>query len=230
MKSASLIVVFLLLFHSIYANNDSIVVNKPAKKSIVLPVVIASACVGLGLVLDKPVHSFARDHQTTFLSSATDVTDALGEKTIMVPVLLTAFGSSFLLKDDKLKTTSWNAIKSVVMTSIVVEGLKISAGRSRPFTGEGNTSFHPFTGNDMYKSLPSGHASLAFAIVTPFAESYSRWLYVIPASVAAGRVWQQQHWLTDVMVGGGIGWLSGYLFSHSNKKVVVGPQGLVIWF
>jgi membrane-associated phospholipid phosphatase len=169
-------------------------------------------------------------NQSSLSHDITNVTDLMGSKNLMVPALLATFGGSFLIKDDKLKSTSWNAIKSVVTTSITVEMLKVSIGRARPFVGEGNMSFHPFNGNDIYKSMPSGHSSFAFALFTPFAETYSRWIYVLPASVAIGRVWQQKHWLSDVVIGGGIGWLSGYLFTHSKKKIVVTPNGFVIWF
>lgn len=195
-----------------------------------LPVLFTTAGIGAGLALDKPAFHFADHHQTSFFHSATNITNGFGEKTIVIPALFTVFGTSFIIKDERLKTTSWNAIKSVIATSIFTEGIKYSTGRARPFTGEDNLSFHPFSGEDIYKSMPSGHASLAFAIFTPFAETYSRWIYIVPASVAIGRVYQQKHWLSDVMIGGAMGWVSGYMFNHSKKKVVVGPGGLVIWF
>ena len=212
------------------AQTDSLQLTPKPRQSLWLPLAAASVSIGLGLTLDKPVHSFAINHQTSFFSQVSHVTDALAEKTIVVPALLTTFAGSYLLKDEKLKTTAWNAIKSVMVTSILTEGIKITVGRGRPFVSGNNLSFNSFNGNDAYKSFPSGHSSFAFAVFTPFAETYSRWLYLVPASVALGRVYQQKHWLTDVMVGGAMGWASGYLFTHSKKKVVVGPGGLVIWF
>ncbi|HLW07688.1 MAG TPA: phosphatase PAP2 family protein, partial [Marinilabiliaceae bacterium] len=82
---------------------------------------------------------------------------------------------------------------------------------------------------DSYKSLPSGHASLAFAVFTPFAENYSRWLYAIPISVAFGRVYQNKHWFSDVVVGSSIGFISGWLFTH-NKNVQLLPNGVIVKF
>ena len=216
---------------NVFASNNSLpVAGNRQHSSPIVPIIIATTGVGLSLVLDKPVFQLAHHNQTPFSRNVTKVTDMLGEKTYLVPALLTTFGGSLVIKNTKLRNTSWNAIKAVMLTSLSVEGLKTGIGRARPFMNEGNLSFHSFNGNDVYKSMPSGHSSFAFALLTPFAETYSRWIYVIPASVAMGRVWQQKHWLSDVVVGGGIGWLSGYLFTHSKKKIIVTPQGLVIWF
>jgi hypothetical protein len=212
------------------AQTDSLQLIPKSRHQAWIKVATVGAGIGAGVLLDQPVHSFTIHHQTSFFNQVSHISDALGEKTIVVPALLTTFAGSYLLKDEKLKTTAWNAIKSVLVTSVFTEGVKISAGRERPFVSGNNLSFNSFDGQDVYKSFPSGHSSFAFAVFTPFAETYSRWLYLVPASVALGRVYQQKHWLTDVMVGGAIGWASGYLFTHSKKKVVVGPGGLVIWF
>jgi membrane-associated phospholipid phosphatase len=137
----------------------------------------------------------------------------------------------FIIRDQKLQDVSMAAIKTVVVTAVLTEAIKYAAGRARPYTGEGAGSFHPFPGNrEPYKSFPSGHTSLAFAVFTPFAEGYSRWIYAIPMAVGAGRVMQDKHWVSDVAFGGGIGFLAGYFFYHTGKRVVPIPNGLVLYF
>lgn len=218
---------------SVSAQTDSLKLQ-PVKvyqpKKVWVPVAASVATLGIGFLVEEPVNSFMIHHQNNFCDGLTNFTDNLGNPKYMGPALLATFGGSYLLKDDRLKKTSWNAIKAVMMSSVTTEALKISIGRARPFMNEGHTSFDPFNRTDNYKSMPSGHSSFAFAVFTPFAETYSRWIYVVPAAVALGRVYQEKHWLTDVMVGSSIGWISGYLFTHSKKKIVVTPGGLVIWF
>ena len=209
------VILFALVFPLILkAQPDSLKLIPKSHHQSWITVGTVGVAIGAGALLDQPVHSFAIHHQTSLFNQVSHVTDALGEKTIVVPALLTTFAGSYFLKDEKLKTTAWNAIKSVIVTSVFTEGVKISAGRERPFVSGNSLSFNCFSYRDDFKSLPSGHASLAFAVFTPFAETYSRWLYLVPASVALGRVYQQKHWLTDVMVGGAIGWASGYLFNN----------------
>jgi membrane-associated phospholipid phosphatase len=182
-------------------------------------------------LIDEPVVSFSRTNQTNFLKTVAHYTDAGGEKKIVVPgILLTYVTARFLIKDERLKNTTLNSIQSVIVTAVATEGIKYLAGRARPFTGEGAYSFQPFPiGVDRYKSLPSGHASLAFALFTPFAETYSRWIYVVPVSVALGRVYQDKHWLSDVVTGSGLGLISGILFTHHENFQII-PNGLRIYF
>ncbi len=192
--------------------------------------VMATATIG-AFFLDAPVRDHVITHPSDFKARFSEITDVFGEKTIVVPAVVTAYGlGRFVFKDAKLQLTAFQSAEAILATGIVTEGIKIAAGRARPFMNEGNDSFHPASwSDDRYKSLPSGHASLAFAVFTPFAENYSRWLYLVPASVAAGRVLQDKHWVSDVVVGSCIGFISGYLFTH-NENIQLLPGGVVVKF
>jgi membrane-associated phospholipid phosphatase len=182
-------------------------------------------------IIDEHVTGFLRSNQTSFLDTSASLTDMGGEKTIVIPAVLLTYGTArFVLKDERLQTATLNSIQSIIVTAIATEGIKIITGRARPFNNEGPYAFRPFpAGEDRYKSLPSGHTSLAFALFTPYAETYSRWIYLVPASVAMGRVYQDKHWLSDVVMGGGIGLVSGILFTrHDNIQII--PNGLRVYF
>ena len=210
---------------------DSLQTEPSTKRqpSRILPGLVIAA--GTSFLLDKPTHSFIGKHQTPILKDVANVADFAGEKTIILPALLLTYGTArFITKDARLCRTSLNAMQAVVVTAIATETVKITTGRARPFTENGPWSFQPFPGNrDEYKSLPSGHASLAFAVFTPFAETYSRWIYLIPISVAAGRVYQDKHWLSDVAVGSGLGLISGLLFTHHDNVQII-PNGIRVCF
>jgi membrane-associated phospholipid phosphatase len=201
----------------------------PPRLQMIIPGVAGLATASF--IVDNQLIGFFRSNQSGFLNTAANYTDMGGEKRIVVPALLLTYGSArFLFRDEKLHTASLNAIQSVIVTAIATEGTKIVTGRARPFTGEGAYAFQPFPGGvDRFKSLPSGHASLAFAMFTPFAETYSRWIYIVPVSVAAGRVYQDKHWMSDVLVGGGFGLVSGILFTH-HPRVQIIPSGLRVYF
>jgi membrane-associated phospholipid phosphatase len=214
------------------AESDStIIIRQPFVKQMVKPTLFVAAGTSVAFLLDKPAQSVMLRSQSAFGDDFTRISNYLGDKKIMVPALAATLGSSYLLNDSRLKRTSWDAVKSLVVASIVAEAFKTSAGRARPFMNEGPHSFHPFNGADYYKSLPSGHATVAFAIFTPYAETYSRWLYLVPASVAYSRMYKNKHWFSDVVVGGGLGFLSGYFFSHHpRKKIVLIPGGVTVYF
>ncbi len=198
--------------------------------SILKPAVAVGGLVALSFMLDERVQKGASS--VNYLANIGSITDYAGEKTIIIPSLLLTYGlGRFVIKDKQLQKVAMASIKTVVVSAILTESLKHAFGRARPFTNEGTNSYQPFPGSkDQYKSLPSGHATFAFAVFTPFAEGYSRWIYVVPVSVAAGRVFQNKHWFSDVAVGGGIGFITGYLFYHYKKRVEPIPNGLVIYF
>jgi len=211
-------------------NQDTCFVQ-PYKKQLVKNAIIVSTATALAFTLDKPVNNWMQGLAKSNGSGVADVANVFGEKTILIPALGATWGISYLIKDKRLKQTSWNAIKAVAVTAIATEGIKISAGRARPFTNEEPRSFHPFSNTDKYKSLPSGHTSLAFAVFTPFAESYSRWIYAVPASVAFARMYKNKHWFSDVVLGGSIGFISGWIFTHHPKKnIQVSADGLIVYF
>ncbi|MBI9064830.1 MAG: phosphatase PAP2 family protein, partial [Marinilabiliaceae bacterium] len=187
--------------------------------------------VGVAVALDKPMQNWMVDHQSTFGSDIADVVSVFGEKKIIIPALGVTLGVSYLIKDEKLKRASWNAVKAVAVTALATEGIKVAAGRARPFVDEGPHFYQPFSKTDRYMSLPSGHTSLAFAVFTPYAETYSRWIYVLPASVGFARMYNNKHWFSDVVLGGSIGFISGWIFTHyPRKNIEVSANGIVVFF
>ena len=201
------------------------------RKNVVKISVIAGVSSVLALSLDEPMHRFIQNNQNTFADGFANGVNIFGEKLFIVPAVGLSWGAGYLFKEDKLKQTSWNAIKSIAVTAISTEILKISVGRARPFMEEGAYSFHPFSNEDYYKSLPSGHVSLAFAAFTPYAETYSRWLYVFPTSVAFARMYKNKHWFSDTVIGAGLGFFSGWIFTHHPKsQIQVSSNGIIFYF
>src|SRR5690554_2580942 len=201
--------------------------------SVTLPQVAAVAG-GLTLaafLVDEPLRDFMQRNQSGFGDGFSRITDVAGEKTVVVPALLATYGTArWLVQDEELQGVALQAMQAVVTTALATEGLKHLAGRARPFREEGAFVFAPFPGSDdSFKSLPSGHASLAFALFTPFAEAYSRWLYVVPVAVAAGRVYDDKHWTSDVLLGGALGFVSAWIFVHQPNVSII-PGGLRLYF
>jgi len=185
---------------------------------------------GAALLIDENVSRFMVNNQTNFWKSFCRISDMGGEKTIVIPALLITYGTSFLIENKRLQRTAEASIKSVLATAIATETLKQTFGRARPYMGLGAFHSQPFPFNNDFLAMPSGHTSLAFAIFTPFAETYTRWIYIIPVSVAFGRVYQNRHWVSDVIVGGSLGFLAGYFFSNGRRQIEVIPNGMRVWF
>jgi membrane-associated phospholipid phosphatase len=100
------------------------------------------------------------------------------------------------------------AIEALGHTQVVVFAVKQLTNRERPVDGTGN-----FWGGG--NSFPSGHSASSFAVATVFAYEYSDHIavpiaaYSIASAVSISRLGARRHWMSDVVVGGSLGFLLG---------------------
>ena len=108
----------------------------------------------------------------------------------------------------RLRDTGREAIEaSILAAGLVTPAIKRVVGRSRPLANEGAFAFAPFSSNE---SFPSGHATNAFAVASVFAAHAHGWLvpavaYTLATGVAASRMNDNVHFLSDVVTGAAIG-------------------------
>lgn len=107
--------------------------------------------------------------------------------------------------DTHWTETGFLAGEAVLNSLMVVEGLKYTLGRQRPFQGDGNGAF--FQGGT---SFPSEHAAAAWAAAGVIAHEYPGPLtkiavYSLASLVSFSRVRARQHFPSDVLVGTVIG-------------------------
>lgn len=112
-------------------------------------------------------------------------------------------------------------VKSELLVGVLTYSLKRITAVPRPDTGQ-PTSF------------PSGHTAQAFAAATFMVKEYghkSIWYsisaYTVAASVGTLRVLNNRHWVSDVLVGAGIGILSTNLvyLTHQYRWGKKGSRG-----
>ncbi len=193
---------------------------------------IFGGVLGSAFLLDEELKELMVNNQSRFLSGFTDVSNEFGEKKYMAPAAFATWAIATAIDDKRLSTTSMNSMKALICGAALIEGTKFISGRARPDMELGSMHFEAFNGTEnSYKSFPSGHAFVAWAIFTPFAEEYSKWVYAIPASVSLARMYRNRHWFSDVVFGGGIGYFAGlYFHKRKNQKVIFDGKGVVIKF
>jgi membrane-associated phospholipid phosphatase len=104
-----------------------------------------------------------------------------------------------LTGDAKLAGFGRDAAGSLLVSTVLVSGLKVSVGRTRPNGGE--------------RGFPSGHSITAFCFA-PVVEAYWGWEAALPAyglAVLTGlaRIEGDNHYLSDVIAGATLGVLVG---------------------
>ena len=107
--------------------------------------------------------------------------------------------------DEHWSETGFLAGEAALNSLVMIEGLKYSLRRERPFQGNGSGSF--FQGGT---SFPSEHAAAAWAVAGVIAHEYPGPLtkllaYGAASAVSYSRVRGRQHFPSDVFVGGILG-------------------------
>jgi len=150
-----------------------------------------------------------------------EVYDHISPKRFSTALSIAMLTGGLAFKDKKLLETSRLMFESLLITQWITTWSKDFFGRSRPYTGKGPHHFELFaaSGAQGSRSMPSGHTSSAFAMMTVIAERYDRWWMKIPAytfavSVACQRMNSRQHWASDVIAGAGIGYWVGSTLAH----------------
>jgi membrane-associated phospholipid phosphatase len=171
-------------------------------------VVLASA------LLDKPVDRFVKNH------AASTVLHKWGNVAQAMPVVLVgAAGAAIAFGDERLQNIGIISLESVAAAVGVAVGAKYVVGRARPREELGPWSQVGSNGRRADASFPSGHSTIAFAAVTPFAQEYDApWLYGVAALGAAGRVANRQHWVSDVVAGSVVGYVMGSWLWQSQRN------------
>jgi len=104
---------------------------------------------------------------------------------------------------------------SVGLAGILTDIIKPILGRARPIelAREGLYGFHAFSFGATWNSMPSGHATtafaLAFVLIALFPPGRPLWL-MLAVLLAISRVMVNAHYLSDVVAGGVVGWLVVY--------------------
>lgn len=123
---------------------------------------------------------------------------------------------------DEIRRVGKNLLQTLVYSSIVTTSMKVIVGRSRPFKNEGAYHYQPFTVHDENMSLPSGHTTVAFALSSVLAAEIdntfaSVGLFTLASLTGISRMYEDRHWLSDVLLGAAIGTSTGYFVVHKNR-------------
>jgi membrane-associated phospholipid phosphatase len=118
-------------------------------------------------------------------------------------------------KSNKVSHLGFDLLRALIVSQSLTQGIKVAAGRNRP-TGE-------------CCSFPSGHASATFATAAVLERHLGyrgAWpTFVVASYVAASRLHDQRHYLSDVLFGGALGIASGWTVvgRHGRSSYALAP-------
>ena len=190
--------------------------------SIVISILISVFCSGIAQAFDESLHTKIQ----SWHSPSGEIVMNYGERFggFVAPALgIFPYLAASLNQPKNLsqieysnKITVWRDMSRALLASTAVVWLgKVIVGRARPYVGEGAYSFQPFSFSDSnWNSFPSGHTASAFAaasVLSHWADNtfVSVFMYSSATLTAYARMYEGKHWLSDVLVGGALGYLAG---------------------
>ena len=190
------------------------------------------AATGIAFANDQSIRNRLNDPHDAFGRTISDIGNGFGDGVIVYSSLLTlSVGSKALNKKGVYGVTS-RALKSTLLGGASAIVLKVITGRDRPLNSiDDPYSFHPFRFKD--NALPSGHTAVAFALATSFArETPDQWtdlgFFTLATVTAYARMHDDKHWLSDVLLGAGVGILSARFVHRFQAKLAVAPGGVAM--
>lgn len=170
-------------------------------------------------------------NERTFNKDNVNASNYLLGGELAVPVALYSLG---LFKGDAHASETGLLSGEALADAVVVEEIsKIIMRRERPlYNNAAGDFFAPNVGTN--GSFPSSHSTLAWSVAAVIAGEYpSGWVqagvYTTATAVSLTRVLGQEHFPTDVLVGGAAGWLLGhYVFKkHGGSHIAHGSEAKV---
>ena len=152
---------------------------------------------------------------------------------------LALWGIGRLVKAPTLADVTFHAAEAVVVGSVAAQLVRGPLGRSRPYVTnyEDQYDFHPFKGfgNFAYRAFPSIHTSSAFAVATVYTLETQRrnrnaaWIvgpiaYALAAGPGLARLYNGQHWASDILAGAFVGSMAGAKVVKYNHAVAPGNR------
>lgn len=181
---------------------------------------------GLSFTIDKKVKKFSQDQKfrSPFLNNLTKIDKYFGTGKSAIIVSGGTLLIGLVTNDDNITNAGIMLTESLFFSNIITQSLKMILGRERP--NETDNNFHfigPNLRYDKFQALPSGHSTTAFAICTVVAgltdNCYLKALCYSPAIITSfARIYNNRHWLSDVILSSLIGYYTGQKVLSIHQK------------
>lgn len=173
--------------------------------------IFGGATAGL-IAADRYIQRAAPDTPT--LRTVGNDASHLGQAYTLLPIAAGFYFIGTEKGSDHFRESGLLSFEAVADAALVELGMKLIAGRERPYQGRGNGAFQQ-SPSRYNSSFPSGHTIVTFAMGSVIAHEYphhwwvSLMIYGYGAGVAAARLAANQHFPGDGLAGGVMGWFIG---------------------
>ncbi|EAR02485.1 phosphatase PAP2 family protein [Maribacter sp. HTCC2170] len=166
---------------------------------------LVSAGAGGLFLVDYETSDFLRERKDNVPQFIREYGEFIGNPENNYIMTAGVYFSGLITKNEKLRRTGVLLVSSASATGFLQQIMKSVVGRARPLSDHSKATFDPFNKSRNYHSFPSGHAMMAFTNAYAIGKQFKNpWvkggIYTIGLVPGISRVWDGQHWLSDVAV------------------------------
>ena len=191
---------------------------------------MAVGAVGVVSVFDHGVDDWVQDHRSSSSDRVARTFRNGGQPEVVFGIPGGILAAGVISGRPGLRRSGGRVLASVVTAGLVTGALKEVAGRFRPDDTTDQYVFRPFSNHD---ALPSGHATMAFALATSLsAELHRPWATALLYAGATGTAWSRlndhKHWLSDVLAGATVGITAANVMEGRWRVFGLGPPRFLV--
>jgi membrane-associated phospholipid phosphatase len=195
------------------------------------------------MILDRRIAESVSDpsgsfQRSGFLRDRADEFNEISEQPLFLAGLA-AYGIGRLAHAPTLADISLHAAEAVFVATISAQIVRIPLGRARPVVSNGTDPFvfHPFKGVSSrdYRAFPSVHTASTYAAAAVISgETARRWpgarwivtpvAYSLAILPGLSRMYLNEHWASDVVMGTFFGVFAGQKIVHYNHSTNPGNR------
>ncbi len=186
---------------------------------------VSLGAVGIFLAMDESLNrGLAGTAQPAYLDRPLEWGEEWGRLRTMQYSSIALYVGGLISGSDPIRVTGRLLGEALFLGGLPAITMQYGLGRSRPLSGKGAWDYQYFEWANEFQSLPSGHATVAFAASTVLAKRIDRVWASIPLYAAAGLTalslgWSNQHWPSDLVVGAALGYLAGsFVVSREEER------------
>lgn len=193
---------------------------------------------GIATVADKDIRNFSQRNQSRTANNVFNI-DKYYYTEFVGASIIAFYGYGLIDNNNSVRKLAIKLTEATLLATSLTVITKTVFGRGRPYRQDTQYYTNPFTFDNDYNSFPSGHTTLAFTYSTVLANEVDNIFWKVGWYTAAGlvgysRIYHNQHWFSDVIMGAAIGYFSGQFVNNNdinkNEKMKISlypfPGGL----
>ena len=220
------------IFSPLRATDNTEFKKKPLPEW-VMPASIFGGLLGVAFCFDAEIYTRTHKSANGELGEAVGgpkygkpggMSDMLGRPEFVVLTSGLIYAGGAFYDNSRAKRFAITLTEATLFSGVAALGTKFVFGRARPTEANDPDTFHFFHGTKKeWVSFPSGHTTTAFSWAAVTADEFrSPWVaaaaYGTAGAVGFSRIYQDEHWASDVVAGAALGFFTGKMVCRWEKK------------